>query len=219
MTVLAELSVPSDAFTLGQVLETPGVQIEVLQCVAGGQASVMHVQVTGEYDAPVFERRVRDDDRVASLTPFQRTFQTALYRIEWNDGMNGLFSIMHDHGLIVEQAMGTANHWTLRLRAPDRAAIESVRRDCHTADILITALNIMHRADGFNGTPYNLTTKQRDAVQLAFERGHFQVPREVSLTELADELDISRQAFTRRLHRGLHGILAALLEQNDHNET
>jgi predicted DNA binding protein len=218
MTVLAELSVPNDAFTLGQVLETPGAQIEVLQCVAGGQASVMHVQVTGEYDAPAFERRVRDDDRVDSLTPVQRTFQTSLYRLDWSDGVNGMFSTIHDHGLIIEQAIGTANHWTLRLRAPDQAAIETIRRECHTEDIPITALNIMHRTDGLNGTPYNLTSKQREAVRLAFERGHFQVPREVSLTELAEELNISRQAFTRRLHRGLHGILTALLDQNDHED-
>lgn len=213
MTVLAELTIPSDAFTLGQVLGTPGAQIEVLQAVSAGQALPPYVRITGEYDATAFEHRVRNDTCVGDLTAVDRTFQTSLYRLEWADELNGLFTIIQEHGLIIEAASGTAKHWTLGLRAPDQAAIEAVRRDCHTTDIPITALAIIHRTDGLDGRLYDLTPKQRDALRLAFERGYFTVPREVSLTELADELDISRQAFTRRLHRGLYGILAVLFEE------
>lgn len=200
------------------MLGTPGSQIEVLQGVPGGPDSVPYVRITGAYEAAAYERSVRDDPRIAAFTAIQRSFQMGLYRIKWDQAVNGLISSIHEHDLLIEQAIGRAQHWTLQLRGPDRAAIEAVRHDCQTEDIPITALTIRDQTDGDTGAPYNLTTKQRKAVRLAFERGYFRVPRETSLTELAEELGISRQSFTRRLHRGLQGILDALLDHSDNQQ-
>lgn len=46
----------------------------------------------------------------------------------------------------------------------------------------------------------NLTEKQREAVELAVEEGYYDRPRDVSLGDLAERLDITRSALSQRLN-------------------
>lgn len=46
----------------------------------------------------------------------------------------------------------------------------------------------------------NLTEKQQEAVQLAVDEGYYDRPRNVSLGELADRIDITRSAMSQRLN-------------------
>ncbi|APE96055.1 helix-turn-helix domain-containing protein [Halodesulfurarchaeum formicicum] len=46
---------------------------------------------------------------------------------------------------------------------------------------------------------YELTQKQRQAITAAVAAGYYETPREVSLGELADRLDISKSALSQRL--------------------
>lgn len=45
-----------------------------------------------------------------------------------------------------------------------------------------------------------ITSKQREAVELAVELGYYDKPRQVGLDELADRLDISKSAVSQRLN-------------------
>lgn len=45
----------------------------------------------------------------------------------------------------------------------------------------------------------NLTEKQREAVELAVEEGYYDRPRDASLGDLAERLDITRSALSQRL--------------------
>jgi hypothetical protein len=47
-----------------------------------------------------------------------------------------------------------------------------------------------------------LTPKQTEALERAIERGYYRSPPEVSLSELADEFDISESALSQRIARG-----------------
>ena len=59
---------------------------------------------------------------------------------------------------------------------------------------------------------FGLTNEQREAIVLALKRGYFKIPREVQMQALADELDITQQAFSERLWRGLEKVLVNLFE-------
>lgn len=211
MTVLIEAALPSDAFMLGEVLGTPGVQIELLSCVPVGQGPVPYCWLTGESDTTAFERNVRRDSRIAALTALDGTATKTLYRIEWATDPDGLFSAFRDHGLIVEQATGTGEEWTFQLRAPGQDALDAFHHEPRITDLPLTIQRVVHNPTGDDHDAQTLTSKQHEAVVLAVESGYFRVPRETSLTELADDLGISRQAYTRRLHRGLQSLLAARL--------
>ncbi|WP_439027856.1 helix-turn-helix domain-containing protein [Haloarchaeobius sp. DT45] len=56
-----------------------------------------------------------------------------------------------------------------------------------------------------------LTQVQRQTLWLAYERGYFNIPRDTSLCELADELDVSSQAVSERLRRAMGSYLATTM--------
>lgn len=66
------------------------------------------------------------------------------------------------------------------------------------------------------GPWFGLTRRQRTTLELAVERGYYDIPRRCTTIELADELGISDQAVTERLRRGIVAFVAnALLLDED----
>jgi predicted DNA binding protein len=43
------------------------------------------------------------------------------------------------------------------------------------------------------------------------QRGYFEIPRRVTLTDLAEELGITRQATSERIRRGVNAVLRSVL--------
>lgn len=59
---------------------------------------------------------------------------------------------------------------------------------------------------------WDITPAQEEALRAAFDLGYFTVPRSVTATEVADELDISKSAFLERLRRAQAALLEQVLE-------
>ena len=45
----------------------------------------------------------------------------------------------------------------------------------------------------------------------AFEAGYYDIPRDATLEDIADELEISRQALANRLRRGYRNLIGTTL--------
>ena len=58
---------------------------------------------------------------------------------------------------------------------------------------------------------YDLTDEQREALASAVRRGYFEVPRGATLSDLAEELGITRQAASERVRRGANAVLRGVL--------
>ena len=61
-----------------------------------------------------------------------------------------------------------------------------------------------------------LTDTQLEALALAYERGYFEFPREVTLEALGEELGISRQAVGSRIRGGINHVLGSTLSTVEH---
>lgn len=57
----------------------------------------------------------------------------------------------------------------------------------------------------------NVTEKQTAALRAAHRLGYFQVPRETTASEVADDLGIGKTAFLERLRRGQRDLVGQLL--------
>jgi predicted DNA binding protein len=69
----------------------------------------------------------------------------------------------------------------------------------------------LYDTDPERGPPRDrLTARQRETLRLAHERGYFEIPREVTLDDLADELGVSNQAVSERLRRGCTHVIGDL---------
>lgn len=55
---------------------------------------------------------------------------------------------------------------------------------------------------------YGLSEVQYRALTAAVEAGYYQVPREITMEELAAEFDVSHQALSERLRRAVDTLVA-----------
>ncbi|WP_435348571.1 helix-turn-helix domain-containing protein [Haloarchaeobius sp. HRN-SO-5] len=59
---------------------------------------------------------------------------------------------------------------------------------------------------------WDLTPAQEEALRVGLEMNYLSVPREVTATDVADELGISKSAFLERLHRGEQHLLGQIFD-------
>lgn len=208
--VVVELTVPSDKIVLGQVLRDHGdVRIDLTQFVPVGESLVPYFWAETS-DEVAFEESVRADDRVASLTRLDDGHERHLYTIEWATDIDGFLDALEAHDLLVEEATGTSETWTFRLRGPDHGNLSSFQETLSEKGIPIEVQRVWNPSDQ-NANAHGVTAKQREALKLAFTGGYFDVPREENLSDLADDLGITRQSFSRRIARGLHSLLESTI--------
>ncbi|MFC7045318.1 helix-turn-helix domain-containing protein [Halobacteriaceae archaeon GCM10025711] len=58
---------------------------------------------------------------------------------------------------------------------------------------------------------WNITHRQEEALRAARRLGYFEVPRQVTASEVADDLGISKSAFLERIHRAEGSLFDQLL--------
>lgn len=211
MTVLATIEVPSAAFDLGQIFAGTDARIELAEFVPveGRPVPLCWVDTDATDDRDRFERGVENDGRIAAFDRIDEAADRTLYRLEWTEAIDGFLDALAEGDLIVEHGFARTgtDTWTIRLRALDHEALTRFQHRCNEHGVEFDVRRLTHDP-AENEDPYGLTDKQREALTLAFDAGYFAVPREISLSELADRLDISRQAYTRRLNRALGNYLS-----------
>ena len=100
---------------------------------------------------------------------------------------------------------------TFEIRADNQQEISDFQAYCKAYDIPIE-LTQLHALSSFKSDrEYDLTEGQRTALVLAYSRGYFDSPRDATQADLADELEISRQAVSSRLQRGVRRLVASTL--------
>lgn len=207
--VVTEVSVPTDKFEVGALLQDHDYRIELTQFVPVGESCIPYFWIETE-DTDAFEAAVEADDRVDSLTALDTSGTRTLFKIDWVEEPDGFLTVVADHDLLIEDAVGTEDHWRFRLRGPDRENLASFQQTLLDEGVPIYIHRIWN-PEAPDDDPYGLTETQRETLELAFDEGHFGVPRDTSLEELGELLGVSRQSVSRRLRYGLHNLLDATL--------
>ncbi|WP_136715310.1 helix-turn-helix domain-containing protein [Halorientalis salina] len=93
-----------------------------------------------------------------------------------------------------------------RAEVPDRESLSAYREQCQERGLTFE-LRRLYRSEHAVARGYGLTDRQRDVLGRALEQGYFEVPRNTSVSELADEFDVSSQALSALLRRGQATLL------------
>jgi predicted DNA binding protein len=207
MSVVLEFSIPIEGFTLGRVLAgPPTMHCELERIVPTGEAMMPFVWVTGD-DHERFVESVRADDAVETATVLETVGESGLYRIEWvAEPADLLTGIVSANGTVL-QAAGE-EQWHFRLRFPGHDERSKFHNYVIDNDIPCRIGRTYPLTEtGRSDHRFDLSTEQREALVLALRRGYFATPSEVTLDELAEGLDISRQALSNRIRRGNERVL------------
>ncbi|MDZ5810295.1 helix-turn-helix domain-containing protein [Halorubrum sp. AD140] len=136
-----------------------------------------------------------------------------LLRVEWTLEYDGVLSTLMETGVPLIEAVGTNQQWTFDIRGDERRDIAAFQERCRELNIPITLTKLHALTPLDSEAETALTDTQREALVLAYERGYFNTPRDVTMADLGDELNISQQAVASRLRRGIRSILGTTLSE------
>jgi predicted DNA binding protein len=217
MSVTADLSISDDEFVLGTALRTDAdVHVELERVVPSSQQVLPFFWAIGS-DFETFESDVRGNPNVQNLVALDRVTGRVLYRVEWSEEVESFIHGIAAVGATILEATGD-QLWRFRLRFPDHGALSEFHDYCVAHDIRYT-LDRVATDIGVKREEFGLTPEQRETLVLALDRGYFEVPRGVTLTELADEIGITQQSVSERVRRGTGSVLEVVLLEADGNET
>ena len=137
--------------------------------------------------------------------------ESVLYRLQWApDDSDFLHTLRETSGTIVS-ARTTSDEWLCTVRFRDHARVSEFKSLCDRHGVAVSLRSIDHGIeDSVPDGP--LTPAQRETLQLAVEHGYFSIPRETTLSELAEKLGVSDQATSERIRRGVQALLIRRLK-------
>ncbi len=213
MAVVAELTVQAGDFPLGNLLTTgDDVHIEFERVVPVG-SHVVPIFWAWNGDLSGFEKNVQESPNVNDLAELERVNDRVLYLLNWKMPDNAFLEGLHESSGIIRDAQGYDDEdWSFELLFPSYDDLSAFHNYSIENDISYTLGRIYTlREVGKNELSVSLTDEQREALLLALHRGYFSSPSRVTLSELADELDISQQALSERIRRGNESLLEQTL--------
>ncbi len=213
MATEATFTIPSDRFPLGTVFEQlPGVTVELERMIPAQDVVIPYFWVRGTQVDDI-ESAFLDHPGVENIQLVDSIEDQYLLRVEWTLGYEGILDALLETKVPLVRAVGTNEQWTFEVRGDDRQDIASFRRRCREQEIPITLTRLHALTPLESETEAALTDPQQEALVLAYERGYFNTPRDVTMEDLGDELGISQQAVASRLRRGIERILGTTLPE------
>jgi predicted DNA binding protein len=218
MATVAEFTVDADSFPLGRLFrEFPDIDVELERVVPTRPGIVPYVWVSGvtadtvdEILAGAADIPALDDCRLIDTLD-----GGALLRLKWASSYQGILRALTEMDGILLAGRGTCDTWTFEIRVDDRGALSGFQSYCRDHGIELSVTSLRALSELRTGKGYDLTDRQRETLVLAYQRGYFRSPRQVTLDELAAELGVSGQAVGARLRRGLANLVASTLAEND----
>jgi predicted DNA binding protein len=211
MTVIAEFTIDSEQFILGQVLALdPDTPVEMERVVPASGRVMPYVWVQGS-DLDAFEKAIRASEYVRGLTALDVVEDSALYRVEWDEQVESLIYGMAETNATILEATGNEK-WHFRIRFDDHSGMTNFHNYCTSHDIrfqLDRVYTLNEDQDG--GYSFDLTKAQRSALVTAVQDGYFEVPRRTTLGAVGGKLGVTEQSVSENLRRGANKVLRKAL--------
>lgn len=211
MATEATFTVPSDQFPLGTVFnDFPDVTVELERLIPARDVVIPYFWVRGT-EVEDIEGAFDEHPGVRDIRLVDSVEDEYLLRVEWSVDYDDVLTILAETDVPLIEATGTNQQWTFEIRGDDRSDIAEFQRRCRELEIPVrlTALHGLTPVE--TGTESVLTDTQQEALVLAYERGYFESPREVTLADLGAELGISQQAVGSRLRGGIRQVIGGTI--------
>ncbi|WP_254544142.1 helix-turn-helix domain-containing protein [Halomarina pelagica] len=201
MATIVTGSLPAEEFALRESLSRlSGAEFEVEQIVESGEEAVMPLLWVRGADPEAVSEAFEADPSVADPSLLVNVDGDQFYRMEWTERVQLVLQMLTDSEATVTDAYGAGETWYLRVLYPTRDSLSRTIDYCE-ANGLTFDVDTIRELEGEPAGRYGLTEAQYEALTVAAERGFYDVPRDVTLKELGDELGISHQALSERIRR------------------
>lgn len=210
MSLIAEFSLRSSDLVLASALAgAPDVTVELETQMATRYEAPAFVfwAFGGDFDS--FERGIEHDETVQSSAVLEELGDRRLYRTRFvSDEVLSIYPVYQRLGASPLAATGSADGWHRRVRFPDRNSVVEMRKYCADNDVDFRLHRLYTPDESEMVDEFGLSSEQRRTLVTAERVGYFEVPREVDLEELGEELDVSGQSASERLRRAISKLVS-----------
>lgn len=213
MGVIAEFTFDHPDLPLVSTLEETGVRLEVEQAVAEDPDRPVLFVWAMDGDVDGFVDAARDDETVADVSVVEDAGDSRLFRVQVSEQTDEPLYPLDDRMEASRVAVSSsADGVDARLRFPDRESLSEFQPRLEARGVDVTLRGVYSQNDPVLSDEYGLSSKQRRALVTAVEAGYYDVPRDASLSDVADELGVSTQAASERLRRGVAAFVRNALD-------
>lgn len=191
----------------------PAVTIRPERRVADSESGLLVFSVDGE-DLTGFDELLDVSASVEDPLPLQRTEHSRSYRVAIADQSFTVTDPLIRAEARVLDVVGSGGTWELRAQFRSRAAFTTFRAYCVTEEIEFKLHRLYWNISTQKGQGTGLTPEQREALILAYTSGYYDVPRDISQKELADNFGISPSAVSQRLRRATGQLIEGALRSD-----
>ncbi len=207
MSVVADFSIPTKSFALQQALTAESAMTVEAERLASHSAEwVLPFLWASGGDFETFHEAMQDDPTVANVTIIEESGDSVLYQTEWSDTVVNIVDEMIDQHANILRAKAHGETWRLQLRFAEDKQVSSFQ-DYFTEQGYTFEVNKLHHPTAPRQREYGLTAAQRNTLATALHEGYFNVPRDLTIEELADILDISSNATSQRIRRASAALI------------
>ena len=217
MTTVVELEVPAERLGLAQAFDrVPTFECRVEGSIGDGSPLV---RVSGP-DRGTVERALEGDSSVEVVASLAGETDARsdggsnrwLFQLEFGERLKLFQEIVSENDGTILSARGRDRRWSLRLLYHDRESVSASHALFEQYDYGVEVTRVTDADDpDLDRLQTPLTETQYETITTAHELGYFDVPRRVTLEELAAELDVSHQALSERLRRSHAALISSEL--------
>lgn len=203
MSLIVEFSVSSPELTLCETTSSvPSVKIELTDMIGTDpDRPVLFFWVTGD-NLEAFDAELETDWSVTNVELYTELGEHRLYRVVLSSAVELVsYPVWVEAGGARLDSTCRNGVWRNRMRFPDRESFDEVRQWCLDNDIEFTLHRLYREADDGWENETAVSTQQARTLELAYENGYYEIPQGTTAARIADDLDISQQAVSERLHR------------------
>jgi predicted DNA binding protein len=204
MSTIAEMSVPAKEFALHSTLEAlPDTEFEIQSIVARDSDRVVpFLWATSDHaDQATVTEALADDMSVENILELAAFDDEWFYQMSWVEDIRIVLHVLVEHEATILNADGRNDEWHFRILFPRRESLSATYDYCQDENLSVK-LGSVYALDNENRDEYGLTEPQHETLITAVEQGYFDIPQQVTMDDLAEQLDVSHQALSERLHRG-----------------
>jgi hypothetical protein len=207
MATIVRGSIPASEFALSSAIQSvPDLEFEIERVVDTGEGTIMPLLWVRGAPTEQVGPAIEADPSVETAELLAAFDEEWLYRMEWIAHIELLVNMVTNHDATILDAYGTGDRWNLRVMYPDRDELSAVHDFCNSHGLSFDVKTV-REMEGDPAGRYGLTTEQFNALTAAAERGLFEVPRGVTIGDLAEEFGVTHQAMSERIRRATGALV------------
>ncbi|ADB63607.1 Bacterio-opsin activator HTH domain protein (plasmid) [Haloterrigena turkmenica DSM 5511] len=167
-------------------------------------------------DFDSFETALTTDSTIAGYQRLSDLHEKRLYQLIFLKGREKkyLYPIALEQNIMAIRVIITSDGANLIPRFPSREAITAYHEACQERGISFQLQQLYREKPDDPSEQFGLTPGQREVLIRAHKRGYFNQPRNVTLEELAEGMEVSSSALGRRMRRALDTLIDQTVRSN-----